>query len=632
MSIIPSEQGNRAQWTGQGFEIWFFVILIPDQPRALWVRLTRYRDGDAPGDSRVWAVVSEDGGVHAQRELHPLEAMQTQGAEGQFHVRVADCEFGHGRSAGECGDIRWSFEYDASDPLIVRLPQLPSFVPLGTHSLHPHAEAEVRGWVEVGGRRMSLDGGLLTQMHIWGSKRVEWLRWAWVPAFEADAELELTAVAPEHGGAGLCALWVRVGERRFDLSGLLRAARAKLLCPRPGVMQQHSSVDGLRLVVRVWGREPSFAGWDYRQLGGGMLPVAQSNQGECELEIYRRAGLGWTPQQRLRSRCAALEFHGLEDYPCFDYVAWDAEDMRPRPRSASAPSVDPHPPGPGRWIDTPAPARVVALGLNYRSHARETSSALESVVFEKDASAWAAVREPDSPVLRPSSARLRELIAAKDPELAGQLEDFGFMPAMLDYEVELGLLLLDGLAPGAVPEPGRVALLLCNDLSARSLQVLGEGTAERLEWWRAAKSLPGFCAGAARAWVPARLDLDAWPELQLETYVNGEPRQSARPSAIVDTPRELLARALTFTGPLPPNTLVLTGTPSGVALQVPAWKRALGQRLLDRAGRLRAALAGFSADASFLRPGDRLELRAGFLGRFTQLVVAEDEPGSGRAS
>ena len=619
---IPSEQGNRAQWTGQGFEIWFFTVLIPGVERALWVRFTRFRDGESPGDARVWAVVSEPAGVHMQRELHPLDAMATAGESGQFHVSVGASEFGHGHSEGSCGDVRWAFDYDASDPLIIRLPQLPSFVPLGTHSLHPHAEAEVRGWVEVGGRRLSLDGGLLTQMHIWGKQRVEWLRWAWVPSFGEDAELELTAVAPKVGGAGLCAMWVRVGEERFDLSGLWRAARARVECPRPGLMQQHSTRGARRLVMRVWAPEHSFAGWDYRQIGGGDLHVAQSNLGHCELEIYRRVGLGWEPERRLVSRCAALEFHGPEDYACFDYVPWEAEEVRAAPRSPVPVEAAATTEGEGEWLETPRPPRIVALGLNYREHARETASALESVVFEIDPEAWAPA---PSELVRPSSARLRELLVARDPELAEQLEGFGFFPAMLDYEVELGLVLLDGLA--RAEQPGRVALVVANDVSARSLQILGEGEPDRLEWWRAAKSLPGFVPTTARAWAPARFDLDAWPQLTLETRVNGALRQSASLALLVESPRALLERVLAVSGALPPGTLVLTGTPAGVALSVPRWKRVMGQRLLDRAGRLRAALGSFSADTSFLRPGDHVTVTAGFLGCLDQRVIAEDEPG-----
>jgi hypothetical protein len=47
--------------------------------------------------------------------------------------------------------------------------------------------------------------------------------------------------------------------------------------------------------------------------------------------------------------------------------------------------------------------------------------------------------------------------------------------------------------------------------------------------------------------------------------------------------------------------------------------------VLDRLGKLRAALGSYSARAEFLRPGDRVEVRAGYLGAIEHLVLAEPE-------
>ena len=62
--MTPSAQANQPRWTGQGFEIWFFVVLVPREAAALWVRITRYADGPER-DARVWAVVSSDSSVTA---------------------------------------------------------------------------------------------------------------------------------------------------------------------------------------------------------------------------------------------------------------------------------------------------------------------------------------------------------------------------------------------------------------------------------------------------------------------------------------------------------------------------------------------------------------------------------------
>jgi len=614
--MIPSEQGNRPRWSGAGFEIWFFVVLVPGESRALWVRLTRFA-GSAGSDSRVWAVVFEDGVPTAERDILPLEALTTESESGALHVRVGEAELGHGFSRGSCGAIRWDFNYEATDPLIERLPKFPGFVPLVTHSTHPHAEARVTGFIELDGRRLALDGGMFTQMHIWGTERVDWLRWAWAPRFDdADAELELTAVAPKTSVPHMCALWARIGDELFDHSGLTRSVRSSVQSLAPGVLHHVANSGARRLVVRAWAAPETFAGWNYRKLGGVDLHVAQSDLARCELELFRRVGFGWRPEKRVISTCAALEFHGPDDFAEFVYVPWDAPSTEARPDQTlgerGAPS---EPPGPGEWIDTPAPARIVALGLTYRAHAKETASGPDPVVFEIDPAAWTT---GDGELLRPSSAAMLAALATLDPSLPASMSEFGFVPAMLDYEVELGLLLLDGLEDPAAP--GRVALVVANDLSARTLQVLGEGQADQLAYWSAAKSFPGFTPTTARAWVPATFDLDRWPALTLETRVNGVVRQSASLDLLIETPRHMLARVREAAGPLAPHTLLLTGTPAGVAFAIPRWKRAMGKRLLDRVGRLRASLGTFSAGTRFLRPGDHVRVSAGFLGGFERVV------------
>lgn len=624
------EQANRPQATGRGFEIWFFVVLVPGLERALWVRLTRFRDAGA-SDARIWAVVSEGTGVTAQRELLPLEHMTTEAEDGSFRLRVGDAELRRGFSRGRCGRIAWELSFIPSDSPVERVPKLPGFVPLGTHATHPHAEAPVTGWVELDGRRLPLDGGLLTQMHLWGSKRVEWLRWVWVPRFDQDGQLELTAVAPEAGGVGLCALWARIGAQIFDGSGLLKSMRAKVSSVRPGVLHHVAAHGAHRLVVRTWAAAESFAGWDYRQLGGGDLHVAQSNLARCELELFRRVGLGWQPERRLRSTCAALEFHGPEEHSEFSYVPWDSREALPRQRRRAASEPAPRPPSePGRWIDTPAPDRIVALGLTYKEHVAETGSAPDAVVFPIEPAAWVGAGPSPGELLSPSSARLMASLSRLDPALPRQLAGLGFLPALLDYEAEVGLLLLDGLrGPEGLERltsGGRVAWVVANDVTARSVQILGEGQPDRLAYWTAAKSLPGCKPTSARAWRPERFELDRWPALRLQTRVNGALRQDAALDLLLETPRQMLTRVCAAQGALPPGTLLLTGTPAGVALTVPRWKRALGERLLDRAGRLRAAVAGYGAGDRFLRPGDLVEVSAGFLGSIAHRISFEPEP------
>lgn len=626
---IPAERANAPCWTGQGFEIWFFVVLVPAtaerEAAALWVRLTRFADGER-SDSRIWAVVSRGDRARAQRSLHALDELVVEGVDepGALRIRVAArAELGHGVSKGECGSILWDLRFEPGEQPVARLPKLPGFVPLGTHSTHPYAEAPVRGFVELDGERIDLSGGRLGQMHIWGTQRVEWLRWAWVPQFEGGGALELTAVAAKAGKTELCSLWAELPPLSIAAPGLSQALRARVSASVPGVLHHAASgPEKRRVVVRVWAEPDGFAGWKYRQLGGGDLCVAQTNLAHCEVEVYRKHGLGLQPESLYRSRTAALEFHGPDDYERFAYVPWDASEASVERAAAPARRGrgpgEPPPGMAGRFVEMTRPRRIVALGLTYRAHAKETASTPDPLVFEKDVDAWTC---GDVPLVSPTTEQLRAAALALDGGLHDALRHFGFFPAMLDYEVELGLVLREGLDDvEALAGPGQVALVVANDVSARSLQILGEGQAERLAYWGAAKSLPGFAPTGTHAFVLDRFDLERWPDLQLQTRVNAELRQDSPLSLLMETPRQMLTRVRATCGPLPPNTLLLTGTPAGVAFAVPAWKRALGDRLLDRIGKLRAALVGYATTNRFLRPGDEVEVEIGFLGSIVRRV------------
>jgi 2-keto-4-pentenoate hydratase/2-oxohepta-3-ene-1,7-dioic acid hydratase in catechol pathway len=163
--------------------------------------------------------------------------------------------------------------------------------------------------------------------------------------------------------------------------------------------------------------------------------------------------------------------------------------------------------------------------------------------------------------------------------------------------------------------------VVANDVIARILQVLGEGRRNRLDYWRAAKSFPDFTPTTARAWVPEQFELDGWPTLTLVTHVDGHLRQRSGIGLMMETPRQMFARVHASLGPLAPGTLLLTGTPAGIALSVPRWKRVAAEWLLDRVGRAQASLAGFSAGLDFLRPGDVVDVSGGFLGGVERVVT-----------
>lgn len=286
----------------------------------------------------------------------------------------------------------------------------------------------------------------------------------------------------------------------------------------------------------------------------------------------------------------------------------------PAPMRALTPDSTP---GHSRPLEL-SPRRVHALGLTYAAHINETGSeAGGPAVFAKDASCLLVRGER---VTSPSREALLASVARLDAGLAERVASrFPQLPPLMDYEVELGLVLLEDVSAQALERADfapPVGYFLANDLTARSVQVLGEGRADRMAFWGAAKSFPGFLVAGPVLWVPEQPQAEACLDVTLTLTVNGEVRQRGRTMDLIATPRELLrlaARAAP-SGMLEKGDAVLTGTPSGVAFAVPAWKRRLAALLPGSTLRLSAALRTHAHNPRMLKPGDVVEMDGGVLG------------------
>ncbi|MDY6795250.1 MAG: fumarylacetoacetate hydrolase family protein [Actinomycetota bacterium] len=179
------------------------------------------------------------------------------------------------------------------------------------------------------------------------------------------------------------------------------------------------------------------------------------------------------------------------------------------------------------------PQKIVAVGLNYRDHAREVGMAI-----------------PEEPVLfmKPPSSLLPHEGAIVYPDMSGRV----------DYEAELALICGTECRGVAVEEAGEHILgyTCANDVTARDLQV------KDVQWTRA-KSFDTFCP--LGPFIETEVDAEG---LVVQCELNGERRQSSAASNMIFDPRQLLSfvsRIMTVY----PGDVILTGTPPGIGeLQV----------------------------------------------------------------
>jgi 2-keto-4-pentenoate hydratase/2-oxohepta-3-ene-1,7-dioic acid hydratase in catechol pathway len=179
------------------------------------------------------------------------------------------------------------------------------------------------------------------------------------------------------------------------------------------------------------------------------------------------------------------------------------------------------------------PSKIVAVGLNYRKHAEETKLQIPSVplIFLKPST---SVIGPEDKIIHPKVSK------------------------RVDYEGELAVVIGTKTRPMDKSRATEYILgyTCLNDVSARKEQQ------EDGQWTRA-KSYDTFAP------IGPYIETDISPDgLKLETYLNGELRQSARTSDLifpVDTLVSFISKIMT----LLPGDIIATGTPSGIGPMKP---------------------------------------------------------------
>ncbi|MDR2663566.1 MAG: fumarylacetoacetate hydrolase family protein [Treponema sp.] len=199
---------------------------------------------------------------------------------------------------------------------------------------------------------------------------------------------------------------------------------------------------------------------------------------------------------------------------------------------------------PGRTI-TLNPSKIIAVGLNYRAHVKE------SLAFGVK-----PLDEPKEPVLFAKTPNV--LIASGEYiVIPGLVDDYGFEEPRTDPEAELAVII--GTGGRHIREENALDHVLgytCfNDVSQRNIQ-----KADPSGWFRG-KSFDTF--GPAGPAVALRDSIDPG-KLSICTRINGRVVQSGNTrDMIFSVPRLIAYISKQFT--LEPGDLIATGTPAGIS-------------------------------------------------------------------
>jgi len=211
------------------------------------------------------------------------------------------------------------------------------------------------------------------------------------------------------------------------------------------------------------------------------------------------------------------------------------------------------------------PPNIIAIGRNYRDHAREmasTADETEPLIFLK---ATSSIIGPDDSIELPPQA-----------------------PDEVDYEAELAVVI--GRTARRIREEDALTHVYgyacANDVSARDCQK------RRDKQWARGKSFDTFCPIGPH--IVTRDECGDGP-FTVRSFLNGSQMQNGSTADLI-FPIANLVSYLSNQFTLHPGTVILTGTPAGVgAARTPP---------------------------VFLRPGDRIEVDISGIGRLANEVVA----------
>jgi 2-keto-4-pentenoate hydratase/2-oxohepta-3-ene-1,7-dioic acid hydratase in catechol pathway len=190
------------------------------------------------------------------------------------------------------------------------------------------------------------------------------------------------------------------------------------------------------------------------------------------------------------------------------------------------------------------PGKIVCIGLNYRAHAAETNLKL-----------------PGVPIL---FNKYNNALAAHNCTITLPPREVSYK---FDYETEL--LIVIGRSARNVSEAQALDYVAgyctAHDFSARDLQLETPSVQ-----WMIGKTLDGF--GPIGPYFVSADRVGDPNNLRIETYVNGERRQSSNTSYMIFNPQKLIAY-ITRMWTLEPGDIIWSGTPEGVILGYPKEKQ-----------------------------------------------------------
>jgi 2,4-diketo-3-deoxy-L-fuconate hydrolase len=227
--------------------------------------------------------------------------------------------------------------------------------------------------------------------------------------------------------------------------------------------------------------------------------------------------------------------------------------------------------------------QFICQGVNYASHVRESGIDPDNLPFNTIfTKAPSCISGPYDDVVRPAHVKL------------------------LDYEIELGLVLARDLVPGEVVTEDKLhevlaGVTIVNDVSARDVQ-LPQG-----QFYKG-KSYRTFGPTGPLLLLLEPQEWKRWRELKMTLTVNGSVRQQAYCGEMLFKPAQTLTE-LAAMHDMQIGDLLATGTPAGCAAKAPGkLVMFILKHFMSDAGKWKAFIAKATKNPLYLQPNDVMAL------------------------
>jgi 2,4-didehydro-3-deoxy-L-rhamnonate hydrolase len=227
--------------------------------------------------------------------------------------------------------------------------------------------------------------------------------------------------------------------------------------------------------------------------------------------------------------------------------------------------------------------QFLCQGANYGSHVRESGKDPSELPFNTFfTKASSSLTGPHDDVVRPSHVQL------------------------LDYEIELGLVMGRDLTAGVQVHPDRLhevlaGITIVNDISARDVQ-LPQG-----QFYKG-KSYRSFGPVGPVLLLLEPAEWRRWPELHMRLSVNGQVRQDDHCSGMLYPPHQTVSE-FSALQTLHAGDLIATGTPAGCAAKAPGkLSMFVANRILSEPTKWKLFVKGGLRNPLYLQPNDVMTL------------------------